>query len=90
MTNSTIKINCATCGKSHTVGRDIDAPESAISMGCNWCPSCEEEAEDYYEEWYNLNESGEIESDDPNQLVMFSIADEVLANHEPIKSLTTA
>lgn len=88
--SSIIKITCDTCSKSHDVHRDIDAPKDATSMGCNWCPACEDRAEDYYEEWYNFNESGESESNDPNQLVMFSIADEVLATQKPSISLTTA
>lgn len=78
---STIKMNCD-CGKIHEVGRDSDAPQNAISMGCNWCPNCEDTAENYYQEWYNLDE-GESEGNndddgDPNQLIMFSIADEIL------------
>jgi len=78
---ATIKINCD-CGHSHEVRRDSDAPENAISMGCNWCPKCEDTADSYYEEWYNLSEDGENESDDPNQLMMFSIVDDIL-NEEP-------
>lgn len=84
MDQPTIKINCDTCGTQHTVSRDSDAPEGATSMGCNWCPKCEDRAEDYYNEWYNFNEGGDNDNgDDPNQLMMFSIADEVLENHVP-------
>lgn len=79
-----IKINCD-CGKIHQVRKDKSAPKSAISMGCNWCPDCEDIAEDYYHEWYNFNDengSKEIEPDVPdNQLMLFSIADDILQNH---------
>lgn len=69
-----IKINCD-CGLTHEVTRDKEAPKTAISMGCNWCPDCEDTAQDYYEEWYNFNEGGDTDyGDDPKQLMMFSIA----------------
>ena len=76
----TIKINCD-CGLTHEVRRDKISPESAISMGCNWCPDCEDIADDYYNEWYNFNEdtgTDDTGTDDPMQLMLFSIADEIL------------
>ena len=77
-----IKINCD-CGLTHEVTRDKEAPKTAISMGCNWCPDCEDTAQDYYEEWYNFNEGGDTDyGDDPKQLMMFSIVDDILTNHE--------
>ena len=85
-----IKINCEGCGLTHEVNRDKEAPKDSISMSCNWCPACEDKAEDYYEEWYNKGGDDGDNSDggDPNQLMMFSIADSVLAEnekkHEPI------
>ena len=80
-----IKMNCD-CGKVHDVKKDNSTPKNAISMGCNWCPDCEDTAEDYYQEWYNLDEGNDnkiIEPDVPdNQLMLFSIADDVLQNHK--------
>jgi len=80
----TIKMNCD-CGKVHEVRKDKEAPKNAISMGCNWCPDCEDTAEDYYNEWYNLNDGENeniVEPEVPdNQLMLFSIADDVLQNH---------
>lgn len=81
----TIKMNCD-CGKVHEVHRDNEAPKNAISMGCNWCPDCEDTADDYYNEWYNNNDEGDepvnTEPDVPdNQLILFSIADDILQNH---------
>lgn len=72
-----IKINCEGCGNQHEVNRDKESPKSAISMGCNWCPDCEDSAEDYYTEWYNKGDSGETTPEDPNQLMMFSVSDEI-------------
>lgn len=90
----TIKMNCD-CGKVHDVPRDLDAPKNAISMGCNWCPSCEDTADDYYNEWYNNNDEGDnysiIEPDVPdNQLMLFSIADDILQNHEVKRGVVQA
>lgn len=76
---ATINMNCD-CGYVYRdMPRDEDAPETATSMGCNWCPVCEDTAEDYYDEWYNFDEGGDYdEPGDPQQLMMFSIADEIL------------
>ena len=59
---STIKITCENCHTSHEVHRDENAPKTAISMGCNWCPACEGDADDYYKDWYNFREPGERKS----------------------------
>jgi len=76
-TDMKIKITCETCGKVHEVKRDKEAPENAISMGCNWGPCCEDRAEDYYDEWYNYPDPND-KVDDPHQLVLFSITDDIL------------
>ena len=88
---NTIKMNCD-CGKVHEVQRDSDAPKNAVSMGCNWCPICEDTAEDYYNEWYNLIDNNDDDDTDnkpmlpgdvpDNQLMLFSIADDILQNHK--------
>lgn len=77
---SRINIKCD-CGVVHDVPRDNDAPKNATSMGCNWCPTCQKEDE-YYQEWYNYDEAENYEPNDPNQLVLFSIVDDILENHE--------
>lgn len=79
----TLKINCDGCGITHDVNRDSEAPETATSMGCNWCPNCEDSAEDYYNEWYNYNESDDTETNDPNQLMLISITDDIKQKIEP-------
>lgn len=77
-----IKITCEGCSKTHEVNRDNEAPKDAVSMGCNWCPDCEDSAEDYYEEWYNTGgDSKESSPDIPdNQLMMPFIFDEIGIN----------
>ena len=77
---SKINITCETCKKVYEVDRDHDAPKSAVSMGCNWCPKCEDLAEDYYNEWYNDNDDGDILSPDvpDSQLMLFSVTDDIL------------
>lgn len=73
-----INITCDICHTTYEVNRDKTAHKTAISMRCNWCPDCEEKAEDYYDEWYNYNDNDNNVGDDPMQLMLFSIADEVL------------
>ena len=72
-----IKIICDTCGKVHEVNRDKEAPDNAVSMGCNWCPGCEDNAGELYDEWYNYPDPDD-KGDDPNQLMLFSITDDIL------------
>ncbi|MGH2666097.1 hypothetical protein [Flavobacterium sp.] len=86
----TIKMNCD-CGRTHDVIRDKSAPNNAISMGCNWCPDCEDTADDYYDEWYNTNDGDDDTTPDvpDNQLMLFSIADDILQNHEIKQNIET-
>jgi len=76
---SRINITCQSCHTTHDVPRTSEIPDYVLSMGCNWCPRCEDTANDYYEEWYN-----EKEGDEPppppvpdNQLTMPFIFDEI-------------
>lgn len=73
---SRINITCETCGLVHDVRRTPEIPKNVFSMGCNWCPVCEDRAEDYYEEWYNYNDDGENKvtpEPDPRQTNLFPI-----------------
>lgn len=67
----TINITCEGCDKTHKVRRTPEIPDHVVSMGCNWCPVCEDKAEEHYEEWYNESD-GDNGNDDipPNQLCM--------------------
>lgn len=82
-----IKINCEGCGRVHNVYRTPEIPDNVISLGCNWCPVCEDTAEDHYKEWYNYNEGENGEEvpelpNNPNQLVMPFIIEETLKSKE--------
>jgi len=68
--NHQIKMHCQGCKTTHIVYIDINAPEGVTSMSCNWCPLCEDDADNYFEEWYNYSEP-EPEINDPNQLTLF-------------------
>lgn len=82
-----INITCDTCGMAHEVSRTHEIPDNVISIGCNWCPACEDKANDYYEEWYNYNEDGSNELPAPipdNQLCLPFIFDELeIPKYEP-------
>ena len=59
---------------THEVGRTSEIPNHVISMGCNWCPSCEDDADEYYEEWYNDSDNNDTEPTQPiNQLGLFTL-----------------
>lgn len=76
----TIKITC-NCELSHDVRRTNEIPKDVISLGCNWCPACEDTAQEPYEEWYKRSDGGEDIPelpDNPNQLVMPFIIEETL------------
>lgn len=60
-----IKIKCENCNKVYDVDRTNEIAESTKSLTCNWCPSCDFSANDYYQE--TEHETG-IEEKDPNQL----------------------
>ena len=64
-----IKLLCKGCGTVHDMDRkEEDGEESAIA--CNWCPNCEDKADDYYHEWY-IAESELPIVDNPAQLKLF-------------------
>ncbi len=56
----TIQITCKGCNTTHTVERTEEIPVEATSMGCNWCPDCEDEPEENYNEWYYLATEKEV------------------------------
>lgn len=66
-----INITCDGCKKTWEVTRTNEIPDNVVSMGCNWCPECEDSATSYYEEWYN-------ESDDNGGLPEIPIGDNQL------------
>ena len=83
-----IIIHCQGCNKSHNVRRTDEIPSNVISMSCNWCPDCEDKAEDWYQEWYNYNDNdGSQQNGDipDNQLVLPFILDEIIGKAKDYK-----
>lgn len=65
-------LKCKNCGRLH---KDVSVdyvPEGATSMSSNWCCYCEDDAKDYYNDWFNFNEPEEV---DPDQLSLFDQID---------------
>lgn len=74
-----IKLTCETCHTTHDLEKTEEIPEHVIFMRCNWCPCCEDQADDYYKEWWddeNNPKSYPIPVPD-NQLCMPFIFDEI-------------
>jgi hypothetical protein len=63
-----INITCDICHKTHEVGRTSEIPEEVTELFCNWCPECEDKADDYYDERYGYDPIPE--PIDPNQLTL--------------------
>jgi len=79
----TIKLTCETCNTTHDLKRKMDDPPYVMFMKCNWCPLCEDRAQDYYDEWVDEDDDRNF-PDRPkpipvpdNQLVMPFIFDEL-------------
>lgn len=66
---SNIKIHCQGCVRDFDVVRTPEIPDNATSLICNWCPMCEDTANDYYKEEYRYFEIED--SNDPNQQALF-------------------
>lgn len=75
-----IPLICKTCGKAYMVyPPDLHPegywPEGLQKFYCNWCPDCEDRAQDYYNEWWDDTCFEGYYPPDPNQLKLFSDED---------------
>lgn len=61
-----INVKCESCGKIHEVKRTKEIPKTCKWISCNWCPSCEDDATDYYTETFMDHD--EFKEEDPNQI----------------------
>ena len=68
MVEEPFRIKCKSCGMITDTFKDDFTPENAKGVLCNWCPSCEDSAHDYYEEYFI---DYVIEIEDPNQTKLF-------------------
>ncbi len=66
-----INVHCDTCKKMHTVDRTEEIPDEVVALKCNWCPGCEDQAQDYYMEDYLTYEPFHPDLIPPNQLNLF-------------------
>jgi hypothetical protein len=69
-----IKLICDYCGAIFRVENEHKHPHSIKEIRCNWCPNCEDHANDVYEERliYRKNtQTNEYQSQDQNQLTLF-------------------
>lgn len=66
---ATIIIRCDICKKEYSVRRTEEIPENCTYLTCNWCPDCEDKADDYYTEKHHFDE---LPIKDPNQLKLFT------------------
>lgn len=74
---STIKLTCENCNQVHELRKTPELPAHVFFMRCNWCPNCEDDAQDYYKEWWDENENGDSIPVPDNQLCMPFIFQEI-------------
>lgn len=75
-----ISLYCECCMKTWTLDKTPELPARVFNMRCSWCPSCEDRAEDYYQEWWDEKdnpEDGPVAPVPDNQLCMPFIFDEI-------------
>ena len=80
-----INLNCENCHTVYDFKKTNELPKHVFFMRCNWCPKCEDDANDYYKEWWdkddnNPNKTKSIPVGD-NQLCMPFILDEIGVKH---------
>lgn len=63
-----IKVKCKSCGSEFNTKRTSEIPEGATKILCNFCPACDDSADDYYHEEYSFEEEP---INDPNQTSLF-------------------
>ena len=48
----TIEVRCRGCKRVFNNFRLKDIPDNVDYIACNFCPECEDNANDYWKEWY--------------------------------------
>lgn len=75
-----IKLTCENCHEVHDLKKTPELPAHVFFMRCNWCPCCEDDANGYWEEWWDEDENDPAMQPIPvgdNQLCMPFIFDEI-------------
>ena len=77
----TIQLTCQKCKTKHSLKKTNEIPDNIFFLKCNWCPNCEDRADDYYYEWWDEDENNtEKTNTEPvgdNQLCMPFIFEEI-------------
>lgn len=83
-----IQLTCQNCKTVHDLTKTEEIPKHVFFMKCNWCPNCEDEADEYYNEWWDKNDNDGTPPPPPvpdNQLTMPFIFEEIgIQKKEPI------
>ena len=75
-----IQLTCQSCNKVYDLEKTEEIPVNVFFMKCNWCPCCEDTADDYWEEWWDEDENSGSEPPAPvpdNQLCLPFIFEEI-------------
>lgn len=86
-----IQMTCQSCNKVYNLTKTEEIPKHVFFMKCNWCPVCEDTADDYYQEWWDEDDK-DTSKPKPipvgdNQLCMPFIMDEI-GVLKPVETLT--
>lgn len=76
---SKIQLTCQTCQHVYDLNKTPELPAHVFFMKCNWCPLCEDQADDYWQEWWDEDENANnkpIPVGD-NQLTMPFVLEEI-------------
>jgi hypothetical protein len=88
-----IHLTCQTCQKVYELEKTSEIPAHVFTMKCNWCPVCEDTADDYYEEWWDEKDNEKPENAPipvPDNQLCFPFIMEELGINEVKPSLQTS
>lgn len=79
---SQMKLICEGCNETYDLPKTSEIPAHIFVIRCNWCPKCENTAQDYWEQWWDDDEDGNNGNPLPvpvpdNQLCLPFIFDEI-------------
>lgn len=52
-----MKVICDNCKESYKMPRTSEIPSNINIIHCNWCPNCEDEVDEVYEEKWDEKEN---------------------------------
>lgn len=77
-----IRLHCDHCHTNYDCEKTPEIPAHVFVLRCNWCPKCEDEVNEVWEQWWDDNEDGNNGQPVPqpvsdNQLCMPFVLDEI-------------